>query len=62
MALGLSYTEVLKIYLKAKIRGQEMSSSDLTKMIVDLYKDYVSNPGQAPKNEESPPPRTIDIQ
>jgi uncharacterized protein (DUF697 family)/GTP-binding protein EngB required for normal cell division len=62
MALGLSYTEVLKIYLKAKIKGQEISSSDLTKMIVDLYKDYVSNPRQAPKDEESPPPRTIDIQ
>ncbi|MBW4679365.1 MAG: GTP-binding DUF697 domain-containing protein [Microcoleus vaginatus WJT46-NPBG5] len=63
MGLGLSYIEVLKIYLRAKIKGEEISRPDLTKMVVDFYKDYMSSGGQTLKDDDpSPPPREIDIQ
>ncbi|MBD1937464.1 GTPase [Microcoleus sp. FACHB-68] len=63
MGLGLSYIEVLKIYLRAKIKGEEISRPDLTKMVVDFYRDYMSSGRQTLKDDDkSPPPREIDIQ
>ncbi|MCU0540884.1 MAG: GTP-binding DUF697 domain-containing protein [Oscillatoriaceae cyanobacterium Prado104] len=63
LALGLAYIEVLKTYMKAQINGEPLSLSQLTKMLVDLYKDYASS-GRKTLHEDKPkpPPNQIDIE
>lgn len=64
MALGLSYIEVLKVYLKAKVQGQDIPRTDLIKMIIDFYKEYVSSGKKSIKTDAQTtlPPRQIDIE
>lgn len=61
LALGLAYIELLKRYMKAKINGETISLPNLTRMFVDIYRDYVQTGQTTLKKEQSRPPREIDI-
>ena len=64
LALGLAYIEVLKTYMKAQINGEKVSLQQLTKMFVDLYKDYASSGRKTLKDDKQnqpKPPNQIDI-
>ncbi|MGK7904948.1 MAG: hypothetical protein AB4352_26800 [Hormoscilla sp.] len=60
LALGLAYIEALKRYMKAKLQGKEMSSSDLSKILLEQYKYYVKS-GRKTMQEEGEEPKTIEI-
>lgn len=63
LALGLAYIELLKRYMKAKIHGETISLSDLTRIFIDLYKDYMQTGRRTLKQDETaPPPREINIE
>lgn len=59
LALGLAYIEALKRYMKAKLQGKEMSSSDLSKILLEQYKYYVHSGRKTMQEEEEP--KTIEI-
>ncbi|GET40966.1 YcjF family protein [Microseira wollei] len=63
LALGLAYIELLKRYMKAKIHGETISLSDLTRIFIDLYKGYMRTGSRTLKQEDTaPPPREINIE
>ena len=63
LALGLAYIELLKRYMKAKIHGETISLSDLTKIFIDLYKGYMQTGSKTLKQDETAPPtREINIE
>ncbi|HEY9853784.1 MAG TPA: GTPase [Leptolyngbyaceae cyanobacterium] len=62
LALGLSYIELLKRYLRAQINGETISLANLTKMFVNLYQDYLQTGRKTLKKDDSRPPREIDIE
>lgn len=41
LALGLAYIETLKLYLKNQLKGQEMSGQEVSKLVIEQYKQYV---------------------
>ncbi len=54
LAMGLAYIEALKRYMKAKLQGKEMSSSDLSKIMREQYKYYVQSGRKTTQEEEEP--------
>jgi uncharacterized protein (DUF697 family) len=65
LALGLAYIEVLKAYMKALVNGEQLSLQQLTKMFVEMYKDYASSGRKTLKDEKQTqpkPPNQIDIE
>ena len=65
LALGLAYIEVLKVYMKAQINGEQLSLQQLTKMFVELYKDYASSGRKTLKDDKQnqpKPPNQINIE
>ncbi|NJK69404.1 MAG: DUF697 domain-containing protein [Richelia sp. CSU_2_1] len=63
LALGLAYIEVLKVYMKAQINGEQLSLGQLAKMLVDLYKDYASSGRKTlPDDKPKAPPNQINIE
>jgi predicted GTPase/uncharacterized protein (DUF697 family) len=65
LALGLAYIEVLKAYMKAQINGEQLSLQQLTKMFIDLYKDYASSGRKTLKDDKQnqpKPPNQINIE
>jgi len=61
LALGLSYIELLKRYMKAQINGETISLPNLTRMFAELYKDYIQTGRTTPEDDDSPTTREIDI-
>jgi uncharacterized protein (DUF697 family) len=65
LALGLAYIEVLKAYMKALVNGEQLSLQQLTKMFVEMYKDYASSGRKTLKDEQQnqpKPPNQINIE
>ena len=62
LALGLAYVEVLRTYMKAQINGEKISLPELTKMFLDLYKDYVQSGRKTLKEDKPQPPKNINIE
>lgn len=62
LGLGLAYIELLKRYLQAKINGETLSLSDLTRIFGNLFKDYMQTGRKTLQEDEPPPPREIDIE
>ncbi|MFB2970837.1 hypothetical protein ACE1CD_17845 [Aerosakkonema sp. BLCC-F183] len=62
LALGLSYIELLKRYMKAQINGETISLANLTRIFLELYKDYVQTGRKTLPEDNSRPPREIDIE
>ncbi|NEQ12062.1 MAG: DUF697 domain-containing protein, partial [Moorea sp. SIO4E2] len=55
LALGLSYIEALKIYVKAQIDGKEIPLSELAKIIIEQYKYYAGTGKKSLRDQELPP-------
>ncbi|AOW98533.1 GTP-binding protein [Moorena producens PAL-8-15-08-1] len=55
LALGLSYIEALKIYVKAQIDGKEIPLSELAKIIIEQYKYYGGTGKKSLSDRELPP-------
>ena len=53
LALGLAYISALKRYMNAQLKGQEMSLSDLSKVVLEEYKDYVKSGRKTLKDDDS---------
>jgi len=62
LALGLAYIELLKVYMKSQINGEQLSLPQLTKMFVDLYKDYAISGRKTLKDEQPKAPNQINIE
>lgn len=62
LALGLSYIELLKRYMKAQINGETISLPNLTRMFLELYKDYIQTGRKTLPEDDSRPLREIDIE
>jgi len=61
-ALGFAYITALKRYMNAKLKGQEMSLSDLSKVVMEEYKDYAKSDRKTLKDDDSDDePRGIPI-
>ena len=61
LALGLSYIELLKRYMRSQINGEPISIPNLSRMFLDLYKEYIQTGQKTPKEDDEHPPREIDI-
>jgi uncharacterized protein (DUF697 family) len=53
LALGLAYITSLKWYMNAKSKGEEVSLSDLSKVVLEEYKDYVKSGRKKLKDDDS---------
>ncbi|HLO51177.1 MAG TPA: GTPase [Kamptonema sp.] len=62
LALGLAYIEVLKNYIKAQINGEKISLPELSKMFLELYKDYVQSGRKTLREDKPIPPKNINIE
>lgn len=53
LALGLAYIKSLQAYMKSRIRGQEISLGELSKVMVEEYQYYITS-GRSDLREEDP--------